>query len=54
MGQFSLLEYTQFRLLASSRVMGCEINGKDSDLMIPFADMANHKAVDPEVTWIYD
>ncbi len=39
--QFSLLEFSQVRMLVSSRIFGICINGKKTDGLVPLAGKAN-------------
>lgn len=41
--QFSLEEYSQVRMLISSRIFGISIKGHKTDGLVPLADMLNHK-----------
>ncbi|MDR3737337.1 MAG: SET domain-containing histone-lysine N-methyltransferase [Acidobacteriaceae bacterium] len=50
--QFSLEEFSQVRMLVSSRIFGIAIEGKKTDALVPLADMLNHKR--PQQTaWEY-
>lgn len=40
--QFTLREYSEVRMLVSSRIFGIEIGGVKTDALVPYADMLNH------------
>jgi len=49
---FSLKEFSEARMLASSRIFGIKINNKKTDCFAPLADMLNHRR--PRKTkWYY-
>ena len=51
--QFSFVKFCKARVLISSRIFGIAINKKKTDVLVPFADMLNHKR--PKQTqWYYD
>ena len=51
--QFSLLKFCQARILISSRIFGIQMKDKKTDVLVPFADLLNHKR--PKQTqWYYD
>ena len=51
--QFSFFKFCKARVLISSRIFGISINSKKTDVLVPFADLLNHKR--PKQTqWFYD
>ena len=51
--QFSFNKFCKARVLISSRIFGISINKKKTDVLVPFADLLNHKR--PKQTqWFYD
>ena len=51
--QFSFLKFCQARILISSRIFGIQMKNKKTDVLVPFADLLNHKR--PKQTqWYYD
>ena len=51
--QFPFTKFCKTRILISSRVFGISMNGKKTDVLVPFADLLNHKR--PKQTqWYYD
>ena len=51
--QFSFTKFCKARVLISSRIFGIAIDKKKTDVLVPFADMLNHKR--PKQTqWYYD
>ena len=51
--QFSFSKFCKARVLISSRIFGISINSKKTDVLVPFADLLNHKR--PKQTqWFYD
>ena len=51
--QFSFLKFCQARILISSRIFGIQMKEKKTDVLVPFADLLNHKR--PKQTqWYYD
>ena len=51
--QFSFSKFCKARVLISSRIFGISINRKKTDVLVPFADLLNHKR--PKQTqWYYD
>ena len=51
--QFSFIKFCKARILISSRIFGISINRKKTDVLVPFADLLNHKR--PKQTqWYYD
>ena len=51
--QFSFSKFCRARILISSRIFGISINKKKTDVLVPFADLLNHKR--PKQTqWYYD
>ena len=50
---FSFSKFCKARVLISSRIFGISINRKKTDVLVPFADLLNHKR--PKQTqWYYD
>lgn len=50
---FSLKEFMEARAIISSRIFGISINNTKTDVLVPFADLLNHKR--PRQTqWYYD
>ena len=41
--QFTLREFSEMRMLTSSRGLGIQVEGKDIEVFIPLADMVNHQ-----------
>lgn len=41
--QFSIKEYSEVRMIVSSRIFGISVNGVKTDGFVPYADMLNHK-----------
>ena len=51
--QFPFSKFCKARVLISSRIFGISINSKKTDVLVPFADLLNHKR--PKQTqWFYD
>ena len=51
--QFSFSKFCKARVLISSMIFGISINRKKTDVLVPFADLLNHKR--PKQTqWYYD
>jgi len=50
--QFSLKEYSEVRMMVSSRIFGITVNGVKTDGFVPYADMLNHKRP-RQTTWYY-
>ena len=51
--QLSFSKFCKARVLISSRIFGISINSKKTDVLVPFADLLNHKR--PKQTqWFYD
>ena len=51
--QFSFSKFCKARVLISSRIFGISMNRKKTDVLVPFADLLNHKR--PKQTqWYYD
>ena len=51
--QFPFLKFCKARILISSRIFGILMNKKKTDVLVPFADLLNHKR--PKQTqWYYD
>lgn len=51
--QFTYKKYCEARIIISSRIFGVSINYKKTDVLVPYADMLNHKR--PRQThWYYD
>lgn len=51
--QHSLEEFKRVRTLVSSRIFGVKINGSKTDVLVPLADMLNHKRPQ-ETLWEYN
>jgi len=51
--QFSVREYSEARVMVSSRIFGITINGVKTDGFVPLADMLNHRRP-RQTTWYYD
>jgi len=41
--QFPLQEYSEIRMMVSSRIFGIQVEGVKTDGFVPYADMLNHK-----------
>ena len=41
--QYSMKEYSEVRMIVSSRIFGISVNGVKTDGFVPYADMLNHK-----------
>ena len=41
--QFSIEEYSEVRMIVSSRIFGITVNGVKTDGFVPYADMLNHR-----------
>ena len=50
--QFSLIEFSEIRMMVSSRIFGMNILGKKTDGFVPMADMLNHKRP-KQTSWTY-
>ena len=50
--QFTLEEYSEVRMMVSSRIFGITVNGVKTDGFVPYADMLNHKRP-RQTTWYY-
>jgi len=50
--QFTLKEFSEIRMMVSSRIFGMNINGKKTDGFVPMADMLNHKRP-KQTSWTY-
>ena len=51
--QFTFSKFCKARVLISSRIFGISVNSKKTDVLVPFADLLNHKR--PKQTqWYYD
>ena len=50
--QFSLQEYSEVRMMVSSRIFGITVNGVKTDGFVPYADMLNHRRP-RQTTWYY-
>ena len=50
--QFTLNEFSEIRMMVSSRIFGMNINGKKTDGFVPMADMLNHKRP-KQTSWTY-
>ena len=50
--EFSLKEYSEVRMMVSSRIFGITVNGVKTDGFVPYADMLNHRRP-RQTTWYY-
>lgn len=50
--QFTLTEFSEIRMMVSSRIFGMNIDGKKTDGFVPMADMLNHKRP-KQTSWTY-
>lgn len=50
--EFPLLEYSQCRMMVSSRIFGIQVNGNKTDGFVGYADMLNHKRP-RQTSWTY-
>jgi len=50
--QFTIQEYSEVRMIVSSRIFGITVNGVKTDGFVPYADMLNHKRP-RQTTWYY-
>jgi histone-lysine N-methyltransferase SETD3 len=50
--QFTLNEFSEIRMMVSSRIFGMNILGKKTDGFVPMADMLNHKRP-KQTSWTY-
>lgn len=50
--QFNLTEFSEIRMMVSSRIFGMNIKGKKTDGFVPMADMLNHKRP-KQTSWTY-
>lgn len=50
--QFTLKEFSEIRMMVSSRIFGMNILGKKTDGFVPMADMLNHKRP-KQTSWTY-
>lgn len=50
--QFTITEFSEIRMMVSSRIFGMNINGKKTDGFVPMADMLNHKRP-KQTSWTY-
>ena len=41
--EFSVRDYSEVRMIVSSRIFGISVNGVKTDGFVPYADMLNHK-----------
>lgn len=41
--EFSLREYSEVRMMVSSRIFGISVDGVKTDGFVPYADMLNHR-----------
>jgi protein-histidine N-methyltransferase len=51
--QFSLESFSKYRMAVSSRIFGVQIDDVATDVLVPLADMLNHKRP-RETSWTYD
>jgi histone-lysine N-methyltransferase SETD3 len=52
-GAFTLREYSEARVMVSSRIFGITVNNVKTDGFVPLADMLNHRRP-RQTTWYYD
>ena len=50
--RFGIKEFSEIRMMVSSRIFGMKIEGKKTDGFVPMADMLNHKRP-KQTTWTY-
>lgn len=50
--QFSLKEYSEYRMMVASRIFGITINGHKTDAFVAYADMLNHRRP-RQTSWSY-
>lgn len=50
--QFTIIEFSEIRMMVSSRIFGMNILGKKTDGFVPMADMLNHKRP-KQTSWTY-
>ena len=50
--EFTLREYSEVRMIVSSRIFGIQVNGVKTDGFVPLADMLNHKRP-KQTTWYF-
>jgi len=50
--QFPIKEYSEIRMMVSSRIFGIQIEGIKTDGFVPYADMLNHMRP-RQTTWTY-
>ncbi len=50
--KFPISEYSEIRMMVSSRIFGIQIEGVKTDGFVPYADMLNHKRP-RQTTWTY-
>ena len=41
--QFPIQEYSEIRMMVSSRIFGIEVEGRKTDVFVAYADMLNHR-----------
>mmetsp|Transcript_13974 Transcript_13974/g.20442 ORF Transcript_13974/g.20442 Transcript_13974/m.20442 type:complete len:576 (+) Transcript_13974:330-2057(+) len=51
--EFSVPEFSKFRMAVSSRIFGMEIDGVKTDGFVPYADMLNHRRP-RQTSWTFD
>ena len=51
--QFTLNQFMEARMIISSRIFGISINNNKTDVLVPYADLLNHKRP-RETQWFYD
>ena len=51
--KFSFQKFCESRMIISSRVFGIELENKKTDVLVPFADLLNHKRP-KETIWYYN
>lgn len=50
--QFTIIQFSEIRMMVSSRIFGMNILGKKTDGFVPMADMLNHKRP-KQTSWTY-
>lgn len=50
--QFPIKEYSEIRMMVSSRIFGIQVEGVKTDGFVAYADMLNHKRP-RQTTWSY-
>lgn len=50
--QFPLQEYSEMRMMIASRIFGIQVDGKNTDALVAYADMLNHRRP-RQTSWYY-